>query len=83
MVSHGIALHGMIFHGIAFISVWLIGFGARAVSCKTPIYFIKIIITVNFIRNKVKVYKCSINRAGRKSQTNHMLAKKDTFYDWS
>ena len=40
MVSHGIALHGMIFHGIAFISVWLIGFGTRAVSRKTPIYFI-------------------------------------------
>ena len=49
MVLHGIALQRMIFHGILWhcivlygiglISDWSIGYGARAASRKTPIYF--------------------------------------------
>ena len=40
MIFQGIVWHCMVSHGIAFISDWSVGFGARAVSCKTPIYLI-------------------------------------------
>ena len=40
MIYHGILWHCMVLYGIALISDWSIGFGARAVSHNTPIYFI-------------------------------------------
>ena len=60
MVLHGIALHLMILHSLACHCIvsygvaWycIVGFGARAVSRKTPTYFIGIIQKVHHESDK-------------------------------